>query len=216
MNKQFFIDFDGTITTRDTVLTMVENFGGQGWQELNRKWENKELSTEECARETLKLFRTDLNELQKMLDTIVIDEYFPEFLDLCQSRGFKVYILSDGYDFNIRNILNRYNISLPFYSNKLLYTDHFDIECIYINENCSDCGTCKTGLMQQLQETGSEAVYIGDGYSDTCPAQHADQVFAKSSLLKFCRQNGIKAVPFDNFKDIIRQIESEIGQSQEN
>jgi 2-hydroxy-3-keto-5-methylthiopentenyl-1-phosphate phosphatase len=61
--------------------------------------------------------------------------------------------------------------------------------------------------MKELQKTGCQSVYIGDGYSDTCPAQQADIVFAKSSLLKFCRKHGISAIAFENFSDIIKQIE---------
>lgn len=209
MNKQFFIDFDGTVTTKDTVAAMVASFAGEGWQKLNQKWENKEISTEECARRTLELFDTDMAELGKLLNTIVIDDYFLEFLKLCENLEYKVYILSDGYDFNIKSILGRYKIHIPYYCNKLLYSDHFDIECSYPNESCGKCGTCKTNLMRQLQESGCQSVYIGDGYSDTCPAGHADIVFAKSSLLKFCQQNGIKAIAFENFSDIIRRIENE-------
>ena len=209
MRKQFFIDFDGTVTTRDTVAAMVESFAGEGWQELNQKWENKEISTEECARRTLELFNTDLGELEKLLDTIDIDRYFPDFLSFCESQGYQVYILSDGYDFNIKHVLSRYNIDLPYYCNKLLYTDRFDIKCGNTNPDCDSCGTCKTNLMQQLKMPGYQSVYIGDGYSDTCPAEHADIVFAKSSLLRYCREHGISAIAFDNFSDIIKYLQSE-------
>lgn len=208
MHKQFFIDFDGTVTTKDTVAAMVESFAREGWQELNEKWEKKEMSTEECARRTLKLFDTDPAELEKLLDTISIDKYFPDFLTFCQNKGYQVYILSDGYDFNIKHILNRYKINIPYYCNKLIYSGHFDIECINTNENCDSCGTCKTNLMQQLHIPGCQSVYIGDGYSDTCPAEHADVVFAKSSLLKFSREHGINAIAFGNFDDIIKHLKN--------
>lgn len=207
MQRQFFVDFDGTVTTEDTVVAMVQRFAREGWQEINRKWEKKELSTEECARSILKLMDADVAELRRLMDSIALDPYFPAFLALCQQQGDQVYILSDGYDFNIKNILSRYNIDVPFYCNKLIYTDHFDIECLYNNPDCGSCGTCKTALMRQLTQKGCQTIYIGDGYSDICPAQNADMVWAKNSLLDYCRQQGIKAVAFDNFADIIKWLQ---------
>jgi len=54
-----------------------------------------------------------------------------------------------------------------------------------------------------LKEDGSQSIYVGDGYSDTCPAGKADLLFAKAKLYRYCREQGIDAVHFNNFKDII-------------
>jgi len=39
--------------------------------------------------------------------------------------------------------------------------------------------------------------------SDTCPAERADLVFAKDVLYEYCMENGIAAVHFDDFQDIM-------------
>ncbi|MEA1962598.1 MAG: MtnX-like HAD-IB family phosphatase, partial [Bacillota bacterium] len=186
-----------------TCSAMVETFARDGWQEINRLWEQKELSTEECANKTFELFDAVPDDIKKLMKSIEIDDYFIAFLKLCKRQEDKVYILSDGYDLNIQTILKKYNIDVPYFCNRLIYTDKFMIQCPHINQSCGKCGTCKTTLMKQLKEPGSQTIYIGDGYSDTCPATHADIVYAKGSLYAFCMENGIDAIPYQSFKDII-------------
>jgi 2,3-diketo-5-methylthio-1-phosphopentane phosphatase len=198
-----FVDFDGTITKEDTCAAMVEAFADEGWREINERWERKEISTEQCANMTFSLFQADISDLKRLMDTVEIDDYFKEFLGLCQEKGYVVYTLSDGYDFCIEAVFDKYHIELPYYANKLVYDDVFKIECSGVNPGCGICGTCKTRLIKELKGEGNLVVYIGDGYSDTCPVTLADVVFAKKDLYRYCRDNGISARYFDNFNDII-------------
>jgi 2-hydroxy-3-keto-5-methylthiopentenyl-1-phosphate phosphatase len=64
MGIVLFVDFDGTITKEDTCAAMVEAFAGDGWREINDRWERKEISTEQCANMTFNLFQADLNDLK--------------------------------------------------------------------------------------------------------------------------------------------------------
>lgn len=205
MKKVIFTDFDGTVTKVDSCFAMVKSLARDGWQELNKKWEERKLSTLECANQTFGLFDANLDDIKNLMDTIEIDEYFREFLDLCRSKDYEIYILSDGYDFNIQAILNRYNINIKYFANKLIYgkDNRFRAECPYQSSSCQRCGTCKTELIKQLTTKGSQIIYIGDGHSDMCAAENADVVFAKDVLYRYCREKGINAIEFKNFKDII-------------
>lgn len=209
LKRVFFVDFDGTITKRDTCAAMVEAFAADGWQEIDRLWEKKEISTEECAQRTFQLFQAVPDDLRKLLDTIEIDEGFGAFLDYCRGNGYPVYVLSDGYDFNIEHIFRKYGIDLPYFANKLTYQDGFRIVCPNSNPECGLCGTCKRKLMERLAEPGSERIYVGDGTSDTCPAQHSDLVFAKGRLLEYCREKGLPAVPITGFADVLEKLTEE-------
>ncbi|MGD0152292.1 MAG: MtnX-like HAD-IB family phosphatase [Thermacetogeniaceae bacterium] len=206
--RTFFVDFDGTITKVDTCNAMVKAFAAPGWEELNELWEKKQLSTEACAKETFKLFRADLEDLRRLLETVEIDGRFPAFLEACRERGDRVIVLSDGYDFNISTIFQKHGIDLPFYANRMVYDGGFQIECPYLNPDCGTCGTCKTKLMEELREPGGQIVYIGDGYSDTCPAGQADLVFAKGALYRYCQERGIPAQRFDSFRNIIETLKT--------
>ena len=204
----FFIDFDGTITKKDTCAAMVEAFAGDGWREINERWERKEISTEQCANMTFSLFQADISDLKRLMDTMEIDEFFKEFLGLCRKRDYGVYVLSDGYDFCIEAVLGKQGIELPYYANRMVYDESFKIECSGINPDCGICGTCKTRLIKELKGEGNLVVYIGDGYSDTCPVTMADVIFAKKDLYRYCRDNGISARYFDTFGDIILFLRS--------
>ncbi|NLZ91101.1 MAG: MtnX-like HAD-IB family phosphatase [Clostridiales bacterium] len=211
MQRIFFIDFDGTITRKDVCEAMVEKFAADGWQEINHLWEMRKISTEECANRTFQLFRAGLEDLDMLLDTIAIDEHFKDFADYCRSKGHPLYILSDGYDYIIEYILKKHNLRVEYFSNKLIYNDGFAIYCPLHNPECGICGTCKSTLMTRLNPEGRQAVYIGDGTSDLCPASAADMVFAKGRLLEYCRNKGIKVHPFDNFGDILSWLVLEEG-----
>ncbi|MGE5415857.1 MAG: MtnX-like HAD-IB family phosphatase [Acidobacteriota bacterium] len=205
MKRCFFVDFDGTITLRDTCYTMVATYCRPGWKELNQQWERGEIGTTECARRTFALMDVEYDELLRFLSAVPIDPHFKDFVDLVEINNDSLYILSDGYDTNINTILGLNNLGhLPYYSNKLLCSNNnYDIESPNHNPECGKCGTCKTTLVQKLTSPGCMTVYIGDGYSDRCAAKETDIVFATSSLLRFCRENDIPATEFHGFQDII-------------
>jgi 2-hydroxy-3-keto-5-methylthiopentenyl-1-phosphate phosphatase len=50
-------------------------------------------------------------------------------------------------------------------------------------------------------------VYIGEGYSDRCPAAYADVVFAKDALQTYCREENISYIPYRSFHDVRRSME---------
>jgi 2-hydroxy-3-keto-5-methylthiopentenyl-1-phosphate phosphatase len=52
----------------------------------------------------------------------------------------------------------------------------------------------------------SRIVYIGDGVSDFCPAEHADIIFAKKELAAYCNRQRLPHYPFTTLSDVARQI----------
>lgn len=203
MGKIIFADFDGTVTKQDTCDAIVMAFAREGWKEINRLWEERKISTQECANQTFELFDAGLDDVKNLLDTIKIDDYFKQFLSFCERKGYRVYILSDGYDLNIETVFKNYDISVPYFANHLAINNGFKMECPNQGENCKICGTCKLELMKKLMKAGDRVIYIGDGYSDACPAMSADIVFAKNTLYRICAEKGINPIPFTSFKDIM-------------
>lgn len=209
MRRVFFLDFDGTISLEDSCSLMVEKFCRPGWQELNEQWERGEIGTIECARRTFELFNVSWDELLQFCRQLPIDPSFPDFVAWTAQRGDKIYILSDGYDINIKTILRQNDLDhLPFYANQLLCFDgKYDIASPYYNAECGKCGTCKKSLLKQLQEEEAQTIYAGDGTSDKCVVKSADIVFAKKELLRYCEEKGLKANGFKSFEDIMEWFE---------
>ncbi len=206
MDRMIFTDFDGTITKTDSCSSMVQAFAAPGWEENDRLWREKKISTAECARRIFEGFSASPEELKKFIEAIEIDPLFLAFLNAAEAQGDTVTVLSDGYDHNINIIFKKYGIELPFYANCLQYDKGFSVLTPYHNPSCGRCGTCKKTLVNTLNPKGKPTVYIGDGYSDFCGAAACDTVFAKGVLLKHCRKNGVKATPFEGFDEILRAL----------
>jgi 2-hydroxy-3-keto-5-methylthiopentenyl-1-phosphate phosphatase len=48
--------------------------------------------------------------------------------------------------------------------------------------------------------------YVGDGFSDQCPVQYADLVFAKGELQKFCQRENISYHLYSSFADVVDRL----------
>ena len=204
-----FLDFDGTITTTDVCHAMVKALAGEGWQAINQRWENREISTVECARQTLKTFRQQEPEaILQIAESIPLEKGFGAFVQAAQQAGHRLYILSDGYELYIHHLLKKAGISLPVYANGMVFKPEMDIETPYSEPACGQCGVCKCKLVRRLSRNDGKSVYIGDGVSDYCPVKEVDFVFARRQLLAHCRQQGIAAWPFEDFHQVLQQMEA--------
>lgn len=204
---KIFIDFDGTVVSRDICASMVMKYAGDGWAELNALWEQGVLSTAECAQRTLDLMKVTPPELEAFFGGFELDPGFMEFVKWAAARDYPLLILSDGYDNYIELIQNKYALNIPYYANHLDYAGGWQFQARHSNPECLLCGVCKSGIVRESLEAGVTSVYIGDGYSDTCAAVICDMVFAKKSLAAYLDKEGIKYYPYNNFYDIVRIIE---------
>ena len=196
-----YCDFDGTITKDDSVNKFFELYAPKKWMNSEKLWIEGKISSRENAIIQVGLLK---NVTQKQLDdyinSIKTDDYFLDFVDFVKLNNIKLTILSDGFDLFIKKVLERYNLDIPYYANKLIYKNgEFSIEFPYYNENCDKkAGMCKC---QKVRE--DSFCYIGDGTSDLCIASKADLLFASKNLHKYCKKNNIKHSHFTSFRNII-------------
>ena len=198
-------DFDGTITKKDSVNGFFEKYTGDKWLESEKLWiEGKISSRENAIIQTGLLKNISQKQLNDYINSIEIDDYFPDFVEFVKLKNIKLTILSDGFDLFIRKVLERNNLDIPFFANKLIYKDgEFNIEFPYYNENCDKkAGMCKCDKVKE-----KSFCYIGDGTSDLCIATKADFLFASKNLHKFCKENNIQHVPFKSFCNIMEALD---------
>ncbi len=201
-----YCDFDGTITKEDSVNGFFAMYA-PNWMESERLWiEGKISSRENAIIQVGLLDNVSQKQLNDYIDSIEIDNYFLDFVDYVKSKNIKLTILSDGFDLFIQKVLERYNLNIPYYANKLIYKNgKFDIKFPYYNEYCDKkAGMCKC---QKVKE--NEFCYIGDGTSDLCIAAKADFLFASKNLHKYCKDNNIKHSHFTSFRNIIEVLKEE-------
>ncbi len=210
---KIFCDFDGTIAIYDTWIKIGEYFirDKEKWASVIKDFEELKIGARECfIKECALIENFDYSLFNKIIDEQKIDETFFAFKDFCVEHNFPIVILSEGIDHYIKRVLANHNITLPFYSNRVVFTEDkksFKLEFPYGDSECKRCGCSKRNLLLNMTGDDEISVFIGDGFSDVCAVKYADIVFAKSSLASFCWKNNITYFDFDNFSDITKKLE---------
>lgn len=211
-----FVDFDGTITRGDVGDALFERFGGERSLGAVDAYRRGEISAVECyRRECEACGAVPLDGLRAFLDSREIDPTFGEFDAWCRERGFSLTILSDGMDHYIRAILERHGLGhVPFVSNLLALEPgpepgfaRFRPSFPNTDETCDRCASCKRNHMLNAAADDDVIVYAGEGYSDRCPVQYADVVFAKDELMRHCEETSIAYYPYSSFADVRDRLE---------
>ena len=184
-------------------------FGGEGTEAIVDEWKAGKISSRECFEREAELVSGSRPDMDRFVAERQLDPYFKDFVEFAGKNGMEVVVVSDGLDYYIQRMLIRSGLgALESFSNVAHMADgsltvsfpHYDML------ECRDCGNCKTHHLEKYKQDGFTIVYVGNGLSDRCPSTHADLVFAKGELLDFCRENEIPHVPFQNFRDVEREM----------
>ena len=207
-NISIFVDFDGTIAQQDVGDELFKKFGT--FEPYNSQLKNGDINIHKYWKILCNSLPPDLNLdiLYSFIDKIDIDPYFIDFANYTKENSFPITILSDGFDIYIDRILNNNSLQwINFYSNKLKKSNNNNFTPIFpgASESCKCfCASCKRNKLLNLSNDDDIIVYIGDGYSDFCCANHSDIIFAKKSLASYCNENKIPHYPFKTFFDVKR------------
>ena len=212
-------DFDGTITTRDTGWVVFDELGLEEAWDWEYRWRDREISSMECLTGQWSLVDLSPAEMLAMVVRLETDAAFPEFVRAARAMGAEVVVASDGLSFYLDRLMRRMGFELcaddpepgeqrecitRYVIEAELTPDGIRITFPHVNEACGQCGNCKTRHLSRLRLKYERVIYVGDGYSDRCPALQAKIVFAKDHLAQLMDEMGIEYVPFEDFADIIR------------
>lgn len=212
---RIFSDFDGTITREDVGDALFERFGGEASLKAVAEYRSGALPATACFEaECSACGDVDEGELGRFLDAREIDGTFGEFAGWCGEMDIPLVILSDGMDYYLSRILERHGLG-----HVDLRANHLDLgpspvpgavrftpSFPYTDEVCDRCACCKRNHMLTDSADEDVIVYIGEGYSDRCPARYADLVFAKDDLLRWCRENSVACYEYSSFRDVSARI----------
>jgi 2-hydroxy-3-keto-5-methylthiopentenyl-1-phosphate phosphatase len=199
-------DFDGTICTVDMGNEILNKFTDKNWDGIDRDYIKGKIGSRVAYKRISRILK---GSREKMRDFVLakekLDPFFSQFYYLSKEKGIDVKIVSDGLDFYIQTILEKYGLGdIEYFSNSAVFSNDGSlvIEFPAMNELCGRCGTCKNHLLNSYRFKYDEIIYIGDGYSDFCPSKYADLVFAKRALLRRCEEDGTPCMPFNDFNEI--------------
>lgn len=211
-----YIDFDGTISKRDVIDRILEQFADQRWLEIEDQWTSGKIGSRRCLQEQFALVKAAPAELDEFLDTLELDDGFPMLLRICNEAEIDVHIISDGFDHYIRRMLEKSVSTRPLpnrlsiAANRLIPhgRNGWRTEFPYFEKVCEDgCATCKPAVMSLKNPFAAPSIFIGDGLSDRFAAKTADIVFAKTKLSEFCLENQIPQTSYSGLKQIAESLD---------
>ncbi|SEM31929.1 Haloacid Dehalogenase superfamily, subfamily IB, phosphoserine phosphatase-like/2,3-diketo-5-methylthio-1-phosphopentane phosphatase [Syntrophus gentianae] len=219
MNKILILcDFDGTTCSNDMGNTIMNRFA-KGWQEIDRSYCANIIGSRLAYLQIQPLFHGTETEMVKYaLEHEKLDPHFGSFYENCRDKGIDLKIVSDGLDFYISSILTKHGLQeIEFYANRIDFQDDatVSIEFPSPRNGCDLCGTCKSTILDSHRESYDTIIYVGDSYSDVCPSQKADLVFAKPILSEKCRKRGKACIDYENFRNVSEYLSKmlETGES---
>lgn len=206
MSVHVYIDFDNTISVGDAGDELIRTFGS--FEPLHTQLQQGDISVAEYYRRAVASFpsTTTPDAIRAWTLSVDIDPSFVKLVAWCSSEHIPITVVSDGFDVYIAPLMERIGLSsVPVHCNRLVFTDAgFIPEFPGATESCSCyCASCKRNAVLRHASDDDVIVYIGDGMSDTCAAEHADVVFAKSTLAAFCTANGIPHHHFKTLHDVV-------------
>lgn len=205
----FLIDFDGTVIQSDSTDELLKRYASPSWEEIERRWQNGEISAQKCLTQQIELVKVDPVHLKLLIQELKIDPTFKRFIEIIRPYA-DVVILSDGLEYIIRHTL-QYNAIYPIevYANTLHLQspDRLTLSFPYYQENCEiGAGTCKCHLAKRKK---SPFYLIGDGKSDMCLAHKVDHVFAKGPLQDYCFEHHLPCSFIESFDDVLSILKTE-------
>jgi 2-hydroxy-3-keto-5-methylthiopentenyl-1-phosphate phosphatase len=208
-NIAVFTDFDGTLTYRNVLDCLYENFAAPNHRDFVRRWEQGEISIQEELEGCFATIKASRNEMELFLDRVCLRPGLPDLIKYCQKRTYDFAILSEGLSWYIDYILRLNGIfDVMIFANHI----HFCEDWVRFSFPWFDPlyplrGTSKASIIRKYQGLGSRVIFIGDGLSDTDAAEAADIVFARDHLQEYTARHGIDSFEFSTIPEIIKHLE---------
>jgi 2,3-diketo-5-methylthio-1-phosphopentane phosphatase len=196
-----FLDFDGTISTADVGVHLLERLGAPGWRDVDAEYVAGEIGSRICLLDEWDLLPRDPARLRAVAAEVPLDPDTEPLVAGLRAAGAEVSVVSDGFGFYATERLA--HLGVPVVTNAVdwetgaLEFPHEDRCCA-----CSSCGTCKQAPIKDARHRGLATVLVGDGRSDRKAALVADVVFAKGALARWCSVNGVAFVPFETLAEV--------------
>ena len=189
------LDFDGTVTERDTLDLVLERFGdaevylrAEAELDAGRMTLNEVISAE---------FATVTAPLEEVVAYVVEHARVrPGFAELARARH--PLVVSSGFHELIEPVLEREGVldAVELRANRIDARPVGWRVRYRVAETCDVCGEpCKRGDLPE-----GEVAYAGDGHSDYCAALAADRVYATGSLAGFLDRRGVPYEPLTDFR----------------
>ena len=189
------LDWDGTVTVRDTLWLLLERFGDRAVFEQMEASLGKTRSHREVMEAEMATITAPLEEAVAFL--VAEAEIRAGFRGIVER--FRPLVLSSSFHETIEPVLAREGVEVELVANHVdARPDGWRVRWAD-DAPCPECGElCKRRSLPR----GARVVYVGDGYSDRCAALAASRVFARGALAEYLTSQRVPFEPFDDLDDV--------------
>lgn len=209
--RSVLVDFDGTASVVDVTQQLLIAFGDPSWPDYDDALDSGEIGLREAIQAQDRMLDADRDTLVSFaLAQGALDPTFAPFVRWCESNLLGVAIVSDGFAFYIEPILEAAGLGhVTVITNEQRWLNDRPDGLRFVNAHpsCVGCGTCKMQAVLRYREGGPVA-FVGEGRTDRYGALYADITFAKLGLVEYCRADGVPFVPWNDFDDVRRTLET--------
>ena len=190
----FLIDFDITISKKDSTDVLLETHQPEFKQELRKRYRAGEYSIREFIKYGLgSLNITKEQYIQTLQENVTIDETFVDFV-------------KSGAEFKIVSGINLPDSEVISNDLKFSGTDknQITVENPFLDKE-GYYGVDKKEAVENYKQQGYTTYFVGDGPSDYKALEVADFAFVRKGTraVKFCEENGIEFFEFGDFDEIL-------------
>jgi 2-hydroxy-3-keto-5-methylthiopentenyl-1-phosphate phosphatase len=196
---EFILDWDGTVTERDTLLHALQHFVDPAVldpieAELDAGLAAGTITHREVMEREFSLLTVPLADVVAFLvENVRVRPGFAAFVE-----RFDPLILSSSFHETIEPVLAREGVTARVRANRV-DPRHDGWRIRWIAD--SDCATCGEPCKRASLPAGA-LTYIGDGYSDRCAALAADRIFARDGLARYLDAEQRRYEPFTDFSQM--------------
>ena len=198
---QIVLDWDGTVTERDTLDLVLQEFGDPEIYERVEAELGRTLTLNEVIEQEFQTVTAPLEEVVPwLLEHVRIR---PGFAELARAR--RPLVVSSGFHELIEPVLEREGLleQVELRANSVEarpdgWRAHFRVA-----GRCGACGEpCKRGDLP----SGVEVVYAGDSHSDLCASLAADRVVATGNLARWLEERSVPYRPLTDFHALAAEL----------
>ncbi|MCU0599218.1 MAG: MtnX-like HAD-IB family phosphatase [Desulfobacterales bacterium] len=204
ISRIVFCDFDGTITSQESLEGVFKRFAPDLWKPVKEAMMALEITIREGVRRVLESIPSErYPEILEFVRTIPIRPGFEDMLDFLDEQGVPFVIVSGGLrgmvDARLGNLVKR--------AYKIFAVD-VDTSGEFIQLKSDFEGdtelVAKVDVMNLFD--AAQRVMIGDGVTDLNMAKNSSVVFARDNLALFLKHMGVPYKEWSDFFDVVKEL----------
>jgi 2-hydroxy-3-keto-5-methylthiopentenyl-1-phosphate phosphatase len=215
------IDFDETASSVNGARILLRELGVDSPRsDIRERFDSGETTFKRYQEEEFDRLSASVSDIKNLASKVIpMRDGLSELIDAADAGGHQLIVASAGLDLYIKPALDAAGLEDV---DVISVTATVDEDSDTINgyeyppyeSRCTEAwAVCKCYPMRNALQRNEEVVFIGDGrMADTCAAETANTVFARSRLLAYCESEGIDATPFDGLANVAKYVRSRTTQ----